>query len=128
MPDIMAANEKAGNGGIARSMERNQPTEAFMRIKDHSLGSSIQDATLAGNCRSQKKSDGLLSTKIHNRTSMQNYKQNRMFYYNHAREDGVNALRGDRAGDVNHSLNFGQNARTHADNFISNVGGQPNNN
>lgn len=52
---------------------------------------------------------------------MQNYKQNRMFYYNHARDDG---LRGDRAGDLNHSLNFAHNNRTHADNFISNVGGQ----
>lgn len=43
MPDIMAANDQAKNYGIARSMERNH-RDAYMRIKDHSLGSSIQDA------------------------------------------------------------------------------------
>ena len=57
----------------------------------------------------------------HNRTSMQNYKQNRMFYYNHARED---RLRSDGPGEINNSINFAHNNRTHADNFISNVGGQ----
>lgn len=75
----------------------------------------------------QKKSEGLIlhkNKKVINRTSMQNYKQNRMFYYNHAREEG---LRAERPADLNHSLNFAHNNRTHADNFISNVGGGQNN-
>lgn len=39
-----------------------------------------------------------------------------MFYYNHARDAGV---RGGRPAELNTSLNFAQNTRTHADNFIS---------
>ena len=58
MPDIMAANDAAANGTLARSMERHH-RDTFMRIKDSSLGSSVQDAPLAAHSRSQKKADGL---------------------------------------------------------------------
>ena len=116
MPDILAANEQA-NAPITRSMDRNKGGEPFMRIKDHSLASSVQDATLPVNSHSQKKSEGfIIGDNAANRTSFHNYKQNRMFYYNHARDD---ATRGGRPADLNHSLNFAQNNRTHADNFIS---------
>ena len=73
-----------------------------------------------------KNTEKLLSgTNYQNRTSMQNYKQCRMYFYdNHLRHPGDASTgpvpNADRAGgDLNNSVNFPSHSRTQADNFIS---------
>lgn len=70
MPDIMTANEQANNAPMAKSMERNKGGESFMRIKDHSLASSVQDGTLPANFHGQKKSESfIIADSMANRTT-----------------------------------------------------------